>query len=258
MTDVSSEIANAASDEPETFGPYDERNPPPLDFEGWARIAASLLGVDHEHRDDHLVEQKVDPALFDACEAFWSLTIARQIQRGEMGLAKRYAAICTEAAERQLDDGPKRLAEPAPEEESSAADATGFLTSLPDEPALPFKPGDPAKPPTPLLGDEPDRRDATVVGGETAFISAVDVARLDTTLPFVAAAPMEIERYAELVVRTEGMPPGVRAAIHAEFGVHDDAQRSTLDADMARLLATQPQERAQYEAALARQREKKR
>lgn len=183
------------ADEPDGFGPYDHDHPPPLDFERWAALAASLVGVDPDDRIDHLTARGTDPALFDACEMFWATTLARQIQRGDLGLAKRYAAIAIQAAQRHEAEPADRAAAVRPQR-GPVGDETGFLTALPDEAPLPFKRDALAARPTPR--EAPARADAGSMGSGTEFLSADQVAAINETLPFAAEAPMDIAQDADL------------------------------------------------------------
>src|SRR5690606_16943416 len=125
--------------------------------------------------------------------------------------------------------------------EERIGDETEFLTAIEDDAPLPFKPGParPLEPGTPAahVGDGP-------LTGATEHLT-VD-AIWERPLPFVTAPPMDPERYAELVARSDGMPPGVVKAIHAEHGVSDEGQRQRLDADMARFFADHADERLKF------------
>lgn len=233
-------------EQPTSYGPYDKERPPPLDFERWAALAASLIGSDPEQRIDRLADQDVDLALFDACDTFWSSTIAGQIGRGELGLANRFAAICAEAVERDAHQTREIDTAAAPTALGPVGDATAFLTALPDVAPLPFARDPMGGPPQRI---EPADQNVEEVGGATEVISAEVVAAIGAPLPFSAPAPMDPERYAEVVVRTERMPPAVVAAIHAELDVDD---RAALDAGMERHFADHPNVRTRFEAHVDR------
>jgi hypothetical protein len=234
-----------SDDAHESYGPYHKGHPPPLDFERWAAVAASLSGCDGEERLERLADAEIEPALFDACDVFWGTTIATQIAKGELGLAKRFAAICTAALERRSAQDER---EPEGEGTSHGAatfsDETEFLTAIADDAPLPFKPHVAAS--SPQTASEASATGASFTGA-TAFI-VVDSVQM-APLPF--EAPMHPERYAELVARTEAMAPEVVATLHAELGL-GETQRGRIDREMKRFFADHPAARAAYEQHLER------
>lgn len=139
-------------------------------------------------------------------------------------------------------------------ESPAAVDETAFLTAIAFDDPLPFQPGAAQTPRQPL---EHSADDDAALSGATAMISTDVAATSEAALPFAAAAPMAVERYAELAVRTAGEPPDVKAAIHAELGVADEEHRRHLDKDMARFLGSNSEARTRYEETVARLRQVK-
>jgi len=170
--------------EPSAFGPYDAESPPPIEFEQWASLSASLLQRDEEAQLAILASQGIDPDVWDACNLFWATELAKQVDEGNLTLASRYGTICSDELQQRAAHEPQ--ATPLPNEDST--DETGFFTQLPKSPALPFQP-DPFADASARTADQPaDTQPASPVGGvdETAFVAVVEV---EEPLPF--APPSE-------------------------------------------------------------------
>lgn len=166
-----------------TYGPYDKDNLPPLDFEAWAAASAALLERDAVERLAILESRQLAPPLWDACNQFWTMELARQIGMGNFGLATRYGAVCGDEL-----GGRKPEAEAAPAAATPASESveeTGFLTQLPTDATLPFD--QPAIAVPPVASNESSDDDAPPAAPprsgteETAFVEALHV---DEPLPF--------------------------------------------------------------------------
>jgi hypothetical protein len=129
---MESTMIEQGTDSEPTYGPYDAENPPPLAFHDWAERSAKLAGLEADARLDTLDGWQMPEALWDACNRFWLTTLAMQIATGNYRMAELYAGLCVEERKRRATPAP---ATPPP---AGNVDATGFLLSLPKDPALPF------------------------------------------------------------------------------------------------------------------------
>ncbi len=119
----------------EAVGPFDGDHPPPLDFEVWSDISATLMRRAPDEALDILNDREVDIELWDACNLFWLDELASQLRRGNGKLATRYGRRCAKELQSRSTVVPERSdgAEIDPEE-------TAFMTALHDEMVLPFEP----------------------------------------------------------------------------------------------------------------------
>ncbi|RLB64408.1 MAG: hypothetical protein DRI90_04635 [Deltaproteobacteria bacterium] len=122
-----------------TYGPYDATNPPPLDFEAWAATSAALLERDGAAPQGLLQSRQLEPKLWDACNQFWSLELARQMGTNNFGLATRYGMLCRDELTGRAAELPATKAEPPQERSIESTKQTAFVTALKVEDPLPFK-----------------------------------------------------------------------------------------------------------------------
>lgn len=115
-------------------GPFDAEHPPPLDFETWADISATLLQRDTPEQLDILGRRDLDVELWDACNIFWLQELGAQIARGNDKLAARYGTRCADELRTRQPRGAPPREPPATDD----LDGTAFMTALHDETALPF------------------------------------------------------------------------------------------------------------------------
>ena len=153
------------------FGPYDQANPPPLDFETWAEVGAKLFERDVETQLKILEGRHLEPDLWDACNVFWTTELAGQLQRGNLRLARRYGRICVNELQRRREADPQKA---HPNQPATTVDETAFLIALPDETALPFQRPErlDALANTLAASEESNEREEPSSTEETAFVPA--------------------------------------------------------------------------------------
>ncbi len=164
-------------------GPFASDHPPPLDFESWSVLSASLLRRETDEQLHILQAADIDVALWDACNLFWLEQLAHQVARGNRKLAARYGTRCaSDLAARSGDPE----AEPKPVLLEPDLDATAFMTALHDDTVVPFA--------SPVAGQELPFEKTGLARAQATQDTLADEAHPDAgqTLEVAVVAPLSL------------------------------------------------------------------
>ena len=217
---------------------------PPIPLAHYAAIVVGTEGRDAAQAGAIQAQYGIDDGAHRARidEAFSALFRADPTQRAEYEeQLSRYRSW------RSVSVAEDASQTPAPSA-ADGLDSTEFMAPIdPDTLAksTPFQ--GQAAPPSSAVDDEPHP-----AAGGTAAVNPAEVAAAVTSAfsPVPEGAPMQVERYAIIVLLTEGATDARRQEVHEQYGIGSEEERSRLDQEFGRALRRSDALRRDFERAL--------